>query len=72
MIVACALPVNEDVIPSTYREAEISSESEMWKKAMLKEINSLQNCQGEEGHWLQVGVCKEARISSWSYCSQQG
>jgi len=41
MIVAYALSVIEDVVPSTYRKVEISSESEMWKKAMLKEMNSL-------------------------------
>jgi len=29
MIVACDLPVIEEVIPSTYREAEISSEFKM-------------------------------------------
>ena len=29
MIVAYALPVVEEIIPSTYREAEISSESKM-------------------------------------------
>ena len=40
MIVAYALSVIEDAIPTTYKEAEISSESEMWKEALLKEINS--------------------------------
>jgi len=30
MIVAYALPVIEDVIPSTYREVEINSESERY------------------------------------------
>jgi len=34
MIVAYALPVIEEVIPSTYRDAEISLESKMWKDAM--------------------------------------
>jgi len=29
-------------IPSTYRKAEISFESKMWKEAMLEEMNSLQ------------------------------
>jgi len=41
MIVAYALSVVEDVIPSTHREAEISSESEMWKDVMMEEMNSL-------------------------------
>jgi len=36
-----AFSVIEDIIPSTYRKVEINSESEMWKEAMLKEINSL-------------------------------
>ena len=41
MIVSYALLVIEDAFPSTYREAEISSKSEMWKEAMLEEMNSL-------------------------------
>ena len=41
MIVAYTLPVVEEAIPSTYREAEISSESKMWKDAMVEEISSL-------------------------------
>ena len=40
MIVAYALPVVEEAIPSTYREVEISSESKMWKDAM-EEMSSL-------------------------------
>ena len=41
MIVTYALPIIEDAISSTNREAKISSESEMWKKAMLEKMNSL-------------------------------
>ena len=41
MIVAYALPVVEEAIPFTYREAEISSESKMWKDAMVEEMSSL-------------------------------
>jgi len=41
MIVAYALSVIEDAIPSTYREPEIGSESEMWKEAILEEMDSL-------------------------------
>ena len=41
MIVTHALPVVEEAIPSTYREAEISSESKMWKDAMEEEMKSL-------------------------------
>jgi len=41
MIVAYALRIIEQVIPSTYRKAEISSESKMWKDAMMEKMNSL-------------------------------
>ena len=41
MIMAYTLPVIEEVIPSTCREAEISSESKMWKDAMEEEMSSL-------------------------------
>ena len=36
-----ALPVVEEVNPSTYKEAEISSESKMWKDAIEEEMSSL-------------------------------
>ena len=40
MVVAYALPVVEEAIPSTYREAEISSESKMsWKKRLFVGFN---------------------------------
>jgi len=48
MIVAYALPVIEDAISSTYKEAEISSESEMWKRTMLEKMNSLQKNETRE------------------------
>ena len=41
MVVAYAFPVVEEVIPSTFREAEISSESKMWQEAMKEEMKSL-------------------------------
>jgi len=41
MIMTYALPVVEEAIPSTYREAEISSESKIWKDAMMEEMSSL-------------------------------
>jgi len=34
MIVAYALPIIEEAIPSTYRKTEINSESKMWKDAI--------------------------------------
>ena len=41
IIVAYALPVVEEVISSTYREVEISSEFKMWKDDMMEEMSSL-------------------------------
>ena len=41
MIVTYTLPVVEETIPYTYREAEISSKSKMWKDIMIKEMSSL-------------------------------
>jgi len=41
MIVAYALSFIEKVIPSTYREVEISLESKMCKDVMMEEMNSL-------------------------------
>jgi len=41
MIVAYALSVVEEAIPSIYREAEISSEFKMWKNVMMEEMSSL-------------------------------
>jgi len=38
---AYAFPVIKEAIPSTYKEAEISSESKMWKDAMIEEMSSL-------------------------------
>ena len=35
-IMAYALPVVEEAILSTYRKVKISSESKMWKDAMMK------------------------------------
>ena len=41
MIVAYALPVVEEAIPSAYKKVEISSKFKMWKDAMMEEMNSL-------------------------------
>jgi len=41
MVVAYALPIVEEVTPSTYREAEIRSESKIWKDTMMEEMSSL-------------------------------
>ena len=39
---AYALPVIEEVIPSTYKKAEINLESKMWKDVIMEEMSSLQ------------------------------
>ena len=41
MIVAYALPVVEEAIPSTDRKAEISSEFKMWKDIMMEDMSSI-------------------------------
>ena len=43
MVVAYALPVEvvEDSVSCSFREAELSSESELWRNAMEEEIESL-------------------------------
>ena len=43
MVMAYGLPVEvvEDNVPSTFREAELSSKSELWRKGMVEEIESL-------------------------------
>ena len=80
MIVAYALPVIKDAILSTYREAEIGFESEMWKKAMLEQMNlfikmTLENCQNyprERRPLVASGCMLRSKISRWIYCSLQG
>jgi len=41
MILAYALSVIEEAIPSTYRKAEICSEFKMWKDPVMEEMSSL-------------------------------
>jgi len=41
MIIASALPVVEEAISSTYKKAEISSESKMWKDVIVEEMSYL-------------------------------
>ena len=60
MIVVYALLIVEESISFTYREAEISSESKMWKDAMVEEEFSVQKrhlgtdrvAKEKEGNWL--------------------
>jgi len=43
MVVAYALQVEvmEDSVPSSFREVELSSKSELWRNAMVEEIESV-------------------------------
>jgi len=43
MVVAYVLPVEivKDSVLSSFREADLSSESELWRNAMVEEIESL-------------------------------
>jgi len=41
LIVAYVLAIMEEVIPSTYKKAEISSESKMLKDVMMEDMSSL-------------------------------
>jgi len=70
MVVAYALPVIEEVIPSTYREAEISLESKMWKGIMEEEMNSLYKNDTWELTELPKG--KKAIGCKWVYAKKQG
>ena len=70
MVVACALPVIEEAIPSTFREAEISSEARMWKKAMNEEMQSLYKNDTWELTKLPKG--KKAIGCKWVFAKKQG
>jgi len=70
MIVAYALPVVEVVIPSTYREAEISSESKMWKDAMEEEMSSLHK--NDTCELTELPKIKKAIGCKWLYARKHG
>ena len=70
MIVAYPLPIVEEAIPSTYREAEIRSESKMWKDAMEEEISSLYKNDTWELTELPKG--KKTIGCKWVYVKKQG
>jgi len=63
MIVAYALPVVEEAIPSTYREVEISLESKMWKDAMKEEMRFLH----KNDTWELIPKGKKAIGFKWVY-----
>ena len=70
MILDYALPIVEEAIPFTYREAEISSESKMWKDAMAEEMSSLYKNDTWELTELPKG--KKAIGCKWIYAKKQG
>ena len=70
MIVAYALPIVEEAIPSTYIKAEISSESKMWKGAMEEEMSSLYKNDTWELTELPKG--KKTIDCKWVYEKKQG
>ena len=69
MIVAYALSVVEETIPSTYRKAEISSKFKMWKDAMVKEMSYLYKNDTQELTELSKG--KKAIGYKWVYTKKQ-
>jgi len=70
MIVAYALLIVEEVIPSTYKKAEISSESKMWKDVMVEEMSyPYQN-----NTWELTELPKEKKAIGykWVYAKKHG
>lgn len=69
-MVAYALPVVDDDIPSTYREAMRNSESVEWKDAMSEEMQSLHKNQTWE--LVQLPKGKKAIGCKWVYTKKEG
>ena len=70
MIMGYALPVFVKAIPSTCREAEISSESKMWKDAMEEEMSSLH----KNNTWDLTELPKGKKVigCKWVYVKKHG
>ena len=68
MIVAYALLVIEEAILSTYKEAEIDSESKMWKNDIMEEMNSLHKNDIWELSELPKG--KKVISCKWAYAKK--
>jgi len=60
MILDYALSVVEECNPVTYREAEISSESKMWKDVIMEEMNSF----NKNNTWELTELPKEKKANS--------
>ena len=65
MIMAYALSIIEEATPSTYREPEISSESKMWKNALMKEMN-------DTWELTELPKGKKAIGCKWVFVKKQG
>jgi len=70
MIIAYACPVVEEAIPSTYKEAEISSESKIWKDVMMEEMSSLYK--NDTWELLELPKGKKAIGCKWVFVKKHG
>ena len=70
MIVAYALPVVKEEIPSRYREAEISSVLKMWKDVMEEEMRSLHK--NDTWELTELPKRKKTIGYKWVYARKQG
>ena len=72
MVVAYALPVKvvNNSVPITFRETELSSESELWRKTMVEEIESLYI----NNTWELAELLKGKKIigCKWVYAKKEG
>jgi len=70
MILAYTLPIVEEAISSTYKEAKISSESKIWKDAIMDEMSSLHKNDTWELSELPKG--KKAIGCKWVFTKKKG
>ena len=69
-MVAYALPIVDDDVPSTYREAVQCSEVDKWKKAMDEEMQSLRK--NETWELAQLPKNKKAIGCKWVFTKKEG
>jgi len=69
VVYALSVEVVEDSVSSTFREVKLSSESELWRKAMVEEIESLH----VNDTWELVELPKEKKITrcKWVLCNER-